>query len=66
VAILAPPAAISRGVWEDIGLVVFGLTAAVIALRRQSTTPPAPHITAAAERDGVARTPATASAGNGR
>src|SRR5512133_4052166 len=27
-AVLAPPAAVGRGVWEDLGLVVFGLAAA--------------------------------------
>jgi hypothetical protein len=38
-AVLAPPAAVSRGVWEDTGLVVFGLAAAIILLRRRQ--PPA-------------------------
>jgi hypothetical protein len=37
-AVLAPPAALSRGVWEDTGLIVFGLAAAIMLLRR----PPAP------------------------
>jgi len=37
-AVLAPPAAVSRGVWEDTGLIVFGLAAAIILLRRR---PPA-------------------------
>jgi hypothetical protein len=38
-AVLAPPAAVTRGVWEDLGLIVFGLAAAVILLRRRR--PPA-------------------------
>jgi hypothetical protein len=38
-AVLAPPAAVSRGVWEDTGLVAFGLAAAIILLRRRQ--PPA-------------------------
>jgi hypothetical protein len=39
-AVLAPPAAVSHGVWEDTGLLVFGLAAAIILLRRGR--PPAP------------------------
>jgi len=49
-AVLAPPAAISRGVWEDIGMVVFGLAAAVILLRRRPTpSPSATAVTPASE-----------------
>lgn len=55
-AVLAPPAAVSRGVWEDTGLVVFGLAAAIILLRRRR--PPAPahrtHAGTSAEADAVA------------
>jgi hypothetical protein len=40
-AVLAPPAAVSRGVWEDLGLVVFGVAAAVI-LRPHRGPRPAP------------------------
>ncbi|HEX5088638.1 MAG TPA: DUF6064 family protein [Nocardioides sp.] len=34
-ALLAPPAAVGRGVWEDLGLLVVGIAAAALLLRRR-------------------------------
>jgi hypothetical protein len=55
-AILAPPAAVGRGVWEDTALLVFGVLAlAVVLKQRQPPRATSPRSTASAASVGLER-----------